>query len=109
MKSTAGNPLPYLDILCHMLVKVVFDVFAHRVAKPEIIRLSPVANHRFIGFQLNAMKFPKNLRRLRYVSLGYLSPIECIEKEVAKKCSLVLPYGQPAHGLVSHQAYSHNG
>jgi len=47
-----------------MLLKVVFDVFGHRVAKPEIVRLSPVVNHRFAGFQPNAMKFPKNLRRL---------------------------------------------
>ena len=44
-----------------MLVKnEVFNVFAHGVAKPEIMRLSPVANHRFTGFQPNAMKFPKN-------------------------------------------------
>jgi hypothetical protein len=67
MESAIGNPLPYLDILCHMLVKVVFDVLAHRVARPEMMRLTPVANHRFGGFHPNAMKFPKDLRTLRCV------------------------------------------
>jgi len=43
LESTTGNPVIYLGSLCRMLVKVVFDVFAHRVAKPEIMRSSPVA------------------------------------------------------------------
>lgn len=61
MESTTGDPLPYLGILCRMIVKnEVFNVFAHGVAKPEIMRLSPVANHRFTDSQPNAMKFPKN-------------------------------------------------
>jgi len=38
MEATTGNLLPYLGILCHMLVKnEVFNVFARGVAKPEIL------------------------------------------------------------------------
>jgi len=61
MESTIGNPLPYLCIFCHIFVEnEVLNVFAHGIAKPEIMRLSPVANHRFTDFSPNAMKFPKN-------------------------------------------------
>jgi hypothetical protein len=44
-----------------MLVKnEVFNVFAHGVAEPEIMRLSPAANHGFTDPQPNATKFPKD-------------------------------------------------
>jgi len=38
MEATTGNLLPYLGILCRMLVKnEVFNVFARGVTKPEIL------------------------------------------------------------------------
>jgi len=36
MESTTGNLVPYLDILCRMLIKVAFDVFAHWTAEVEV-------------------------------------------------------------------------
>lgn len=36
----------------------VSDVFARSGAKPEMMRLSPVANHRFTDSWPDAMKFP---------------------------------------------------
>jgi hypothetical protein len=32
-------------------------------------------------------------------SLGYLGPVEHIEKELVKTCRLVLPCGQPGRGI----------
>jgi hypothetical protein len=66
MESATGNPRPYVNTLCHMLVKSVFGIFAHRGAKPETMRLSPVTNHRLRVFQPSAMKISKDLQRLRY-------------------------------------------
>jgi hypothetical protein len=39
-----------------------------------------------------------NLNR-PHQSLGYLGPVEHIEKELAKTCCLVLPCGQPGRGI----------
>jgi hypothetical protein len=55
-----------------------------------MMRLSPSANQRFIGFQPNAMKFPNNP--------SYLSSIEHIESEIAKICSPVLPMWSASTG-----------
>jgi hypothetical protein len=73
-----------------MLVKPVFGTFAHKVTKPETMRLSPSANRRLKGFQPGARKMSKNLQRLRYRRVqSAANRMACGAKPTGGKMSVV--------------------